>query len=341
MKAAIFNPYLNTLGGGERYCVSVAIVLANNGWKVDIEWKEPSIKRKIENRFGLDLTDLHFVDDIKRGDGYDLCFWLSDGSIPSLMSRKNFLHFQYPFQKVGGKSIFNKMKLFRINKVICNSYFTKKFVDLEYGIDSIVIYPPVLVEKIKPKKKENLILCVNRFSQLTQAKKQEVLIAAFKKLYDSGTKNWKLILAGGTDVGVDNFVDELRKQAQGYPIKIVENPSFVKLKDLYGKSKIFWTASGFGKNEEVEPIKVEHFGMVVAEAMAGGAVPFAYSAGGHKEIINHKINGFLWNSIDELQNITKMIINKPSLLKRVSLQAIKDSNKFSLKRFEKEFLQQL
>ena len=43
-KAAIYNPYLDTLGGGERYTLSFAKVLADEGWVVDVEWKDIKIK---------------------------------------------------------------------------------------------------------------------------------------------------------------------------------------------------------------------------------------------------------------------------------------------------------
>jgi len=89
------------------------------------------------------------------------------------------------------------MKFFRINKVICNSYFTKRFVDKEYGVESIVIYPPIDIEKFRPKRKENLIVSISRFSQLAQVKRQDVLIKAFKKLYRTGFENWRFVLAGG------------------------------------------------------------------------------------------------------------------------------------------------
>jgi len=45
MKAAIFNPYLDTLGGGERYTAAIAKVLADKGFRVDIAWKKKSIKK--------------------------------------------------------------------------------------------------------------------------------------------------------------------------------------------------------------------------------------------------------------------------------------------------------
>jgi glycosyltransferase involved in cell wall biosynthesis len=163
MKAAIVNPYLDTLGGGERYTISFAKVLSKLGFTVYVQWKDPSIKKKAKERFGIDIEDFKFVEDVKRGDGYDILFWVSDGSIPALRARKNILHFQIPFNNVGGKSLMNKMKLYRINNIICNSYFTKEFIDKEYGVDSQVVYPPVDVEEIKPRKKRNTILFVGRF----------------------------------------------------------------------------------------------------------------------------------------------------------------------------------
>jgi glycosyltransferase involved in cell wall biosynthesis len=196
MKAAIFNPYLDTLGGGERYTMSVARVLADNGYDVDVQWYDPGIRKQLEKRFSLSLKSISFREDVKRGDDYDLMFWVSDGSIPILRARKNILHFQFPFTRVNGKSLLNKMKLFRISNIVCNSQFTKSFIDQEFGVDSIVVYPPVDVSLFKQKQKEDIILYVGRFSQLTQAKRQDVLVEAAKLLYRSGKRGWKLVLAG-------------------------------------------------------------------------------------------------------------------------------------------------
>jgi glycosyltransferase involved in cell wall biosynthesis len=235
MKAAIYNPYLDTLGGGERYTMAIASTLSKNGYNVDIEWKDKSIKKKLEDRFGINLDNLNFIDDVKRGDGYDVCFWVSDGSIPTLRARKNFLHFQVPFTKVGGSSLLNKFKLMRINKVICNSNFTKKIIDKEFNVESIVLYPPVSVNLFKAKKKENLILNVARFSNLLQSKRQDVLIKTFKNFYDAN-HNYRLILAGGAEVGSKEYLQELEKEAKDYPIQIIKSPSFKELKDLYGRA---------------------------------------------------------------------------------------------------------
>ena len=333
MRAAIHNPYLDTLGGGERYTMAFATVLLKSGYQVDVEWKDALIKERLEQRFGMDLKGINFVSDIKRGDGYDVCFWLSDGSIPTLRARKNFLHFQHPFKGVNGKTLINKMKLFRVNKIICNSAFTKKFIDAEYGVKSIVVYPPVPTEKIRPHKKENVILFVGRFSQLEQAKNQHVLISAFRSLYDKGIRDFKLILMGGSEVGVGGYINRLKKMAEGYPIEIHESPTFRVLLDNYGRARIFWSAVGFGVEEDKEPKKVEHFGMSVVEAMAAGAIPIAYSAGGYKEIIVDGENGFLWNKKGELLKKTIKVLGDKTLYRNLSQNAIKSSLRYSFERF--------
>jgi glycosyltransferase involved in cell wall biosynthesis len=331
MRAAIHNPYLDTLGGGERYTVSFAKVLIDLGWQVDVEWKNPAIGGALSRRFGIDLTGINFIPDVKRGDGYDLIFWVSDGSIPALKSRKNFLHFQVPFHHVGGGSLLNKMKLFRVNKIICNSLFTKKIIDSEYGVESIVIYPPVDTGQIKPKRKENIILNVARFSGLLQSKGHEILVRAFKKMVDSGVTGWKLVIAGGAEVGVIDQIKKLKKLSENYPIEIIKNPDFKSLKDLYGRAKIFWSASGYGEDEEKNPEKVEHFGITAAESMAAGAVPVLYNAGGYKEIVTDSVNGFLWSSVSELIKKTRnLIYNRNPMAKK----AQESSKTYSYEKFK-------
>lgn len=340
-KAAVINPYLDTLGGGERYTLTFAKVLLENGWNVDLEWKNSEIKKSLEDRFGIDLRGINIVSDTKKGDGYDLCFWVSDGSIPALRSRKNLLHFQVPFHHIGGNSLLNKMKLFRVDKLICNSEFTKKIIDQEYGVESVVIYPPIDTSHIKPKRKENIILNVARFSDLLQNKGQEILARSFKKLVDSGVGDWKLVLVGGNEVGVTDNIIKLEKLSKGYPIEIIKSPNFRFLKDLYGRAKIFWSASGFGEDEEKNPEKVEHFGITAVEAMSAGTIPILFFAGGFKEIVGDGVNGFLWERSSDLISKTRKIMGNTSLRVSLARKAQEDSKKYSYEEFRRKIIELL
>lgn len=341
MRAALYSPYLDSLGGGERYTISFGKVLLDAGWEVDLESKDKSIISKLENRFGLNLAGMRAVDTVKRGDGYDLCFWLSDGSVPTLMSRKNVLHFQRPFYNVDGRSLINRMKFFRINCVVVNSQFTKQWIDREYPCKSIILYPPVDVGKFKPGRKENLILYVGRFSQLEQSKGQDVLVKAFKKLYNSGIHEYRLVLAGGSEVGRTEFVDDIIKISKEYPVEIIESPDFNTIRKLYSKAKIFWSAVGFGYTENKEPKKMEHFGIAPVEAMAAGCLPMLFFAGGHKEIIEDGKNGFLWHTTGELIRKTKRAISDRNTLKDISKAAEESAGRFSYEKFSQEVLKLL
>jgi len=64
-KAGIYDPYLDTLGGGERYCLTVAEILQKNGYDVDIFWSgDNKILKKAQDRFSLNLKNVNLVPDI-------------------------------------------------------------------------------------------------------------------------------------------------------------------------------------------------------------------------------------------------------------------------------------
>ena len=139
-------------------------------------------------------------------------------------------------------------------------------------------------------------------------------------------------------MGDGGYTKNLLKISEGYPVEIVKNPDFSSLKDIYGKARIFWSASGFDEDEDKNPEKVEHFGITVVEAMAGGAIPVVYNAGGHKEIIDDGRNGFLWETAGDLRKITKKLIDDASEARKISLAAKEGAEKFRLERFRNEIL---
>jgi len=344
MKAGFFNPYLDTLGGGERYTLSLAEHLIKKGWEVDVFGYDSQIKKDLMTKFNLKIERVNFVPGVssllkrlKMTRQYDLFFWLSDGSVPFLFSRNNILHFQVPFHGVNGRSTLNRIKLKRMNHLVCNSKFTKRFIDQEYRVKSEVIYPPIDIESFSPGKKKNLILSVGRFSQLLQAKRQDVLVSSFKTLCNQGLKGWQLVLAGATGVGGQDYFNQLKQKAKGYPIKLLADIDFKTLKKIYSEAKIFWSASGYGINEEKEPEKVEHFGIAIVEAMAAGCVPVAVGKGGAKEIIKNGKNGFLWENEKELIKITQELVDSPKTLNTLAKAVVKSSQKFSKKRFQQRF----
>jgi glycosyltransferase involved in cell wall biosynthesis len=342
--AAIYNPYWDTLGGGEKYVATAVAAFLKAKYQPIILWHDSDILDKIQLRFGLNLEgaivdrDLwdtfqtaKTTEKLKLSSEFDSFFWVSDGSIPLLGSKKNLLHFQVPFTvKV---SLLNKIKIKSFDHIICNSRFTKSIIDKNYSCKSNILYPPVTL--IDPDIKENVILSVGRFDNILHSKRQDILIEAFKQL---DAPDWKLVLAGGS-LNTVGQIDSLKKFIGDFAIEIVVNPTFDEIRKLYSQAKVYWHAAGYGSNLKKNPEKAEHFGIATVEAMSAGAIPVVFAGGGQLEIIRDGSDGFFWNKPEELVSITKEIISEKKDNQITAQNAVKTAEKYSQERFIDEFKQ--
>ena len=348
MKALVYDPYVDTMGGGERYVLTFSLALIKAGYRVTLAWKDGAVIADAAKRFNLDISSLKIAPqayhDLSLSAGllaryfrtrdYDLVFWVSDGSLPYLFGKKNYLHFQVPFKKIGGNPINNLLKTVRINRFIFNSAFTANVINGQLPlISSTILFPPIDTESFKSEKKENVILSVARFDSPSHAKRQDILIRCFERVYKKN-KDYKLILAGAVKgEGGKDYLSVLQKAAEKLPVQLVSNPDFNELKKLYAKAKIFWHAAGYGVDEKMEPEKVEHFGITTVEAMAAGCVPVVINKGGQREIIVTD-KGYLCGSVEEIASTTLSLINSPEKLKLMSGKAVERSKYFLVTVFE-------
>jgi GT2 family glycosyltransferase len=202
------------------------------------------------------------------------------------------------------------------------SQYTQKWVDSYWAVNSFVLYPPVKTEK-RPVNldKDNTIINVGRFFAGGHNKKQDVLIKAFIDMYDKGwVRDWSLILVGRkhADEESSSYIRSLEEIAKGYPVELRYDTSIEDLQSLLAKAKIYWHATGYEEAVDKNPDKFEHFGLSTIEAAQFGAVPVVINGGGQPEIINHGSNGFLWNTIDELEDFTKLLMEDNMLWKNLS-----------------------
>jgi len=354
VRIGIFDPYLDTLGGGEKYMLTAASYLSEDN-VVDVFWdSDGEIFKKAGSRFGIDLSrvklsknifskKVSFFSRIAASKKYDIIFFLSDGSIPVIFPKKVIVHFQFPVEWVDGKSVSTKIKLAFVSKIICNSKFTKKFIDRSFGKVSVVLYPACDIEtknsKLKSEHKENLILTVGRFGKIPEGesfKKQDFMINVFKKMMDKGLAGWEFILVISYREEDMEDVIKLERSIKGYPIKILKNLDRNEISKIYQKAKIYWHAAGFGEDLKKHPERAEHFGISTVEAMGAGAAPVVINSGGQKEIVVDGKSGFLWNTKEELMEKTDLLIKKSDLLEKISSQAIQRAVLFNKDRFCRE-----
>lgn len=344
MKIAIYSPYLDSFGGGERYMMTIAECLSDKN-KIDVLldnhlFEIENLKINLSKRLNLNLNNINFIKaPVGRGSSffqrikflrnYDFLFYLTDGSIFYSTAKNSILHFQVPFENTVAKNIWGRKKLKSWKLAIYNSKFTKDIVEKTWNLQGEVIYPPVAVEEFKSLKKEKIILSVGRFVSFSKVKKHELMIDEFKQMEKEGLEGWSLHLAGGIE-GDKKYLEELKLKAKGAAIFFHPDINFEKLQSLYGLASIYWHAMGFG---EVDPKKQEHFGITTVEAMAAGCVPIVINLGGQPEIVENGKSGYLWSTTEELKEKTRNLINDLKLLKNLSQEAISRSKLFGKEKF--------
>jgi glycosyltransferase involved in cell wall biosynthesis len=121
------------------------------------------------------------------------------------------------------------------------------------------------------------------------------------------------------------YLERCRRMAEGLPVHFHVDAPLAELKALYESAGIYWHATGYG---EREPIKYEHFGITVVEAMAAGCVPVVIGKGGIPEVVEHGESGFLWRTAAEWQRHTLAVVQNPALAARLRQKAIERSARF-------------
>lgn len=318
-RVGLFDPYLDTLGGGEKHILSILEIFAEQGCELNIFW-DRDLSKEIKDRFAFKHIDnIKWQTNVFKNDpsplktlqtlqNFDYFFYVTDGSYFFSSAKKNFIFAMVPNKDLYKKSLINQIKLFNY-KVISNSPFTSKWLRT-WRIDSTVVLPYISEQLFQENssKKEKIILSVGRFFPQLHSKNQEAIIETFKKLKNISKEfiDFKLVLAGGLKEEDREYFNNLKKlSGNDSSITFKENVSLDGLKKLYNRTTYFWHFTGLGVDEDRNPEKVEHLGITPLEAMASECLTFCYKAGGPKELITDNENGFLFSNIEEL--IDKMI----------------------------------
>lgn len=200
-----------------------------------------------------------------------------------------------------------------------------------------LLYPPVLnnYDVYPNDNKKNIILSVGRFFVEGHNKKQLEMVKCFIK-HEKYFEGYEYHLAGALADRVEDkeYVDQIKQLTEGHPnIFLHINCSYDELKNLYKSAKIFWHATGYGVDPNENPEQMEHFGITTVEAMNFSVVPVVINAGGQSEIVNNAVNGFLWNTLDECAEYTRILISDENLRCTMAEKASMRSKDFSIQAF--------
>lgn len=221
-----------------------------------------------------------------------------------------------------------------------NSQFTARWTKKLWNLDCEVIYSPVDTN-FQVAEKTNSIVSLGRFTTIGIKKKQREMVTAFHEMEQAKPGDWEYYSLGGlTDTPEDQaYFQSVCTAGDGVSAHILPNAKRSELKSICERAKIFWHAAGYGEDEEQNPGAAEHFGQVTVEAMAAGCVPVVINKGGQPEIVDHGVDGFIWNTLDELKDFTRRLMLDEPLRRRMSEAARQKSRKFDRKAFTNRFLE--
>jgi len=168
-------------------------------------------------------------------------------------------------------------------------------------------------------KKEPFILAVGR---LDKQKGFDILINVYSKI----KTNWKLYIAGeGIErENLQNIIINLNLED-----KIILLGRIKNIFERYKKASIFVLSS-----------RKEGFGNVLIEAMAFGCAVIAFDCPyGPSEIIENRVNGILVENQnkEKLKETIERLINDKDLREKLSYEAIKVRDKYSVEKIAKEW----
>ena len=367
MKICVYDWALHTIGGGQRNSCKIAEHLSKRkGNDMDLLTLFRVDKKTLEYYYSADLSKvnlLYLYPGFKKKDmsilhltnfkkiselsgNYDLFFSVQGHETVKPLSKYSILFCHFPERAWyrSPKNFIDRIKLILFflykkslrnyapsyDKVVGNSQYTQGWIKRLWGVNAEYLYLTTEIKKIKYGKKENWITSAGR---LTPDKGYEFMIDCFKKIYDSGVKNYKYIICGL--VNDQNYLKKLEELSRGYPIEFKTDLSDDQLVDIYSKSKIFFHAKGYGINENKTPQLAEHFGMATLEAMGYGCAPVTVKRGGQKEIVRDNQDGFLYLTQEEAIKSLLLIMQNEKLRKKFSEESKKRAQSFSLKIFQK------
>jgi glycosyltransferase involved in cell wall biosynthesis len=346
VRIGLYDPHLATLGGGERYFLTILEEALLPGAAVTLfSPEEPDVRAWRRLGIGVERDEFEWsrgMDaEVTAASGdLDLLVALVNDVPPLSHARRSVAMIQFPHRSHTGPRgrLLRTLRLSRAPAALgsyelflCNSEFTRAHIRARLGVDAVVLAPPVDVPPSAPVAREPVILSVGRFFSDWHSKNQHVLVEAMAQLEAPG---WSLVLAGGADDRA--YVERVRRAADGLPVELRLDAPREELIDLYSRASLFWHAAGYGRDERRHPQRLEHFGIATAEAMAHGAVPLVFPAGGSAELVEDGVTGRWWRTPAELAGLTAALIGDGPERRRLACAARAAAERYSTERFRDE-----
>jgi glycosyltransferase involved in cell wall biosynthesis len=210
------------------------------------------------------------------------------------------------------------------NLTLTNSKWTADLIKATYGIESQVLYPPVILNPPDTPwvERENGFICSGRISP---DKNLETVIEIIHQVRERGHNVHLHILGGNADPG---YEIKIRKLCNQYP-------SWLSMEEVASRSEL---ALILAKHRYgIHGRATETFGISVAEMACAGCIPFVPSGGGPAEIVEQDKRLVYRDMAEAIEKIVEILSHNQSA-SSISSSLRSKSAQYSLNRFNEELL---
>ncbi len=206
--------------------------------------------------------------------------------------------------------------------MLANSEWTANLNERVHGVPTRTIYPPVDTAGFQPKpweQRKNGFVAIGR---MDPSKRIEDLIEIAEQLQERGHDYPLHIIGPKHD---KRYYKKMQERAsQNNRIFLEGKVSREKLIELICSYKY-----------ALHGMHHEHFGIVVAEFVAGGAIPFIHDSGGQKEIVGDE-KQLRYASIQDAVDKIDSVLTSPSEQMRLKENLPNIEEQFGKKRFQRQ-----
>jgi glycosyltransferase involved in cell wall biosynthesis len=309
---------LNARGGGERLAIATIRGLSSMGIDVELATMEKPDAALIRDAYGIDIgRDIKKIRTLNifqkhRAQNYGITVNTHGDMLPfyhkDFAKKNSIIYCHYPiagylidccnaeYLAVLENLCLSRMapelrssyyqtarraytKMMLNSTVLTNSKFSQNAIFKAFGVDSVVLHPPVDVDEFRNASlssnvRDDSILVISR---LHPSKKIENAIR-LAKLLRQNEVGTHMNIVGNMPPDGDGYLDYLRHLVRHYDlegfIRFELNVRYDRLLDLMRRSKVY-----------LHPLPGEPFGMSTVEAMSAGMIPVVPDIGGHTEFV--------------------------------------------------------
>lgn len=319
MKVAISHPGFMELGGAE--VVSANVIKAFGDYDITLITDTDVDKELVEEKFGLTLPSFNVVvpkkvrflpdnrfEELRYGlihsyldeyDDFDITISTkNEAELPSEgfqyvhfphivgLWDKSFSLFHSFYIWYFMKYLFPKKEKVESSPVICNSKWTADVFRVFYDVEPKVITPPVR-DSFSPKKWSDREEGFVSGGRICLEKRQVFQIKVMDELVSRG-KDVHLHICGNPESKASGSYDDKVKG-------MVKKRDYIEFEGFVSRDRLcrLLETHKYGFHS----VRNEHYGIIVAEMLLAGQIPFVYNLGGQKELV--KLNDLLYENKSE------------------------------------------